>query len=216
MRHIVSKTRIALIVALLSSATAQSTAPQRLVRIGGIAGEIGLLAFADGRISVYADKTIRIQFAPNPKWKILDHSGSASFEVSGESLRRTKDTLSLAVAKDFQFCDPLNQVDISSTVDKSVSLVLPANSKIKSKEDLRDDLTLVVYSAPNGKVRYDVQVALLQGTSEKQAIVGVGTVSSDGNYCGTESLGGSYRAILIDEPRGSSDFSAAYIYEIRP
>jgi hypothetical protein len=132
-------------------------------------------------------------------------------------MTQTTDKIPLAAAHEFALCDPLNQIDISSTVDRRIISILPKNSKIKSVEVLSDRVTFAVYTEPASPTRYGVKVMMVETTTPKSAReIGSDTVPSDGFYCGIQSLGGNLYAILLDEPSGSSDFTAAYVYSLRP
>jgi hypothetical protein len=213
------KRQVSVLLVILTTALARSQAPvsTRVARLGGIAGETGMVASLNRLVTVYSDNTIRVQSGTDLKWKIVEHSGPVSFEVKDEEMKRTQDNVPLAVAHDFSFCDALNQVDISRTVDRGILSILPKGALIKATERLSDNVTLVVYAESDSPVRYGIRVAMFQSKlAHKYSIVGEDTVTIDGNYCGMQSLGGNYRLILVDEPAGSSDFSAAFVYALRP
>jgi hypothetical protein len=205
------------LVASAMCASSQTPIPNHVVRIGAIAGESGVFASLNRLITMYSDGTIRAQFGVESKWQAIDHTGSVSFEVKEVNLRRSQDNVPLAVAHEFDLCDPLNQIDLSTTVDKNLALLLPKGSRIKAVEDTGHGLTLVIFATNDERVRYETRLALIEsGQGHTYSTVGKSTVSTVGNYCGMRSLGDEYRAILIDEPAGSSDFSAAYIYALKP
>lgn len=211
------RTGILLIIIAAAFANSQAPASSNLVRVGGISAENGVFGLQDRLITAYTDQTISVEFGSDSKRQFLHHSGSASFEVKGESMQWVQNNIPLTLAHEFQFCDSLNQVDISMRVDKEILLILPKNAKIKSTEDLSDNRTLVVYAEPDSRVIYKISMALVQGKlAQKYTMIGNDTVSSYGNFCGTQALTQNLRAILVDEPAGSSDFSAIYIYAIKP
>ena len=195
----------------------QDSSVVHLRKVGGIAGEDGMFASLNRLITMHSDKNIRAEFGANSKWQLVDHSGPVSFELKGDSMERSEDNVPLAVAHDFEFCDALNQVDISSTIDKGLVSALPQSARVKAVESIGEKLTLLVYAIGDNPVRYTVRVALVQyDGAHKYSILGADTVSADGNFCGMHSLVGGYRVILMDEPSGSSDFSAAYVYILKP
>jgi hypothetical protein len=139
-----------------------------------------------------------------------------SLRVRGETLQRTQTKIPLALAHDFQFCDAFDQIDISRSVDKGILSILPKDAKIKSAETLGNRLTFVVYATSNSPVAYPIRVAMFEGDATHGfAVVGTDSVSSDGNYCGVQTIGRNYRAILVNEPAGSSDSSAVYLYLLK-
>jgi len=212
----VSSLLVILICTALGWAQAAPSTNQ-LLKIGSVAGEAGIFASLNSLITVYSEGSIRAQFGDSPKWQPVDHSGPVSFEIKDEHLRRSQDNVPLAVAHEFDFCDALNQVNISTTVDKAIVLLLPKGSKIKAAEEINERLSLIVYSSASEPVRYDIHVALFKKSSaHSYSIIGTDTISTNGSYCGMRSFGEQYRAIFVDEPAGSSDFSAAYFYELRP
>jgi hypothetical protein len=208
-----------LIIVAAGLSRAQVPAPNSLVRVGDISAENGVFAMQDGLITAYTDQTISVESGPNSKRQFLDHHGSASFEVKGESMRRVQNNIPLSFAHEFQLCDSVNQ--ISRVVDKEILLVLAKDAKIKSTEDLSDDRILVVYTVPdNSDEAYDgykIMVSLLKANpTQKYSIVGSDTVTKYGSLCGTQALTQNLRAILVDEPAGSSDSSVVYVYAIKP
>jgi hypothetical protein len=208
---------VLLVLLFCMSAMPQNPGESRLTKVGGIAGEAGMFASSNRLITIHSDGSIRAQFGANGKWQVIDHSGPVSFELKGDAMRKSQDSVPLAVAHDFGFCDALNQVDISSTIDKGLRSTLPKNARVKATESIRDKLTLLVYASGSDSVRYPLRLALVQNDGEhKYSVVGEDSISTDGNYCGMQSLVGGYRVILVDEPAGSSDFSAAYVYMLRP
>ena len=203
------------IIVCAALATPQAPTSNRVVRIGGISGEIGTFALSQGMITVYSDKSISVQFGTNPKRQYLEYSESVSFEVKGESMRRSQDKIPLALPRDFEFCDPLNQVNLPG--ERKMRLALPKNARIKTIEELSDKRTLVVYSASDNHVAYEIRLVLLQSdTAQKYTIIGGDNVSKDGTYCGIQTMDGDHRVVLVDEPSGSSDFSAVYVYALKP
>lgn len=197
-------------------AVPQNSPASHLAKVGAVAGEAGMFASLNRLITMHSDKSVRAQYGTTGKWQFIEHSGPVSFELKGNSMVRSQDSVPLAVAHDFELCDALNQVDISSTTDKGLVSVLPKGARIKATESVSEKLTLVVYAATDNPVKYAVHLALVQNDEDhKFSKVADDTVSVDGNYCGLQALVGGYRVILLDEPAGSSDFSAAYVYRLK-
>jgi hypothetical protein len=211
--------RLAIISIVFVSMLAESQSPQSggLTRIGGIAGENGTFGSVNRLVAMYSDVNIRVQVGNSEKWQLVDHTDSVSYEVTSNDMRRSQDNVPVAVAHDYQFCDPLNQVDISATVDKELSRALPKGAKVKAVENLGRGVFLVAFAASEQPVRYEIRLALLRNsTGGKFKRLDMDTVSVDGSYCGMQTLVEGYRAIFVNEPAGSSDSSAAYFYHVTP
>jgi hypothetical protein len=211
---------VLLIMVTAAFASSQKPASNSLVRVGGISAENGEFAMQDALITAYTDQTIGVEFGPNPKRQFLGHSGSASFEVKGESMQRVQNHIPVTLAHEFQLCDSFNQID-RSNVDTTIVSALPKNAKVKSTEDLIDGRILVVYTVPDNSndslIGYKIMVSLLKADpAQGYSVVGSDTVTSYGFYCGIQALTKNLRTILVNEPAGSSDFSAVYIYALKP
>src|ERR1019366_8025286 len=181
--------RLAIVSVILVSMLAKSQAPQSggLTRIGGIAGENGEFGAVNRLVTMYSEGSIRAQVGKNQRWQTIDHTDSASFEVKGDGLRRAQDVVPAAVAHDYQFCDLLNQVDISATIDKELRSVLPKGAKVKAAENLGNGAFLVAFAASDTPVRYDLRlVLLLSNAGGKFKLFDTDTVSVDGSYCGMQ------------------------------
>jgi hypothetical protein len=210
--------RNAALIATLASlfATAQAPTPTRLLRIGGIAGESGIFASSDDQVTMYSNGDIYTWSGAGSKRQLIVVSGSISLMVKGETLQRSQTKIPLALAHDFQLCDAFDQIDISRSIDKGISSILPKYAKIKSAETLGNGLTFVVYATADSTATYPIRAAMIEGDAiHGYAIVGIDSVSSDGNYCGVQTIGRNYRAILVNEPAGSSDASAVYLYLLK-
>jgi hypothetical protein len=195
---------------------AQAIASYSLTKVGGIAGENGVFASQDGLITVYSDQTVRVQYGSDPKWKFIDNTGNVSFGFKEGVMKRVPDTIPLAAAHEFAFCDPLNQVDVWKTMDSGVGSLLPKGSRMKATESLGESYLLVVYATNASTSRYDLRFALMKGNNtEKYRLIRSDIVSAGGSYCGIQSIGENYRVIMTDEPTGSSDFSVEYVFAVK-
>lgn len=202
----------ALLVAL--AASARSQVPTDLVKLGGISAEHGEFAFRNNLVTAYSDRDIFAEIGSNNKRDLLtSEGGSVSFELKNDTMRAVTGTARAAVAHEFQFCDPSDQVSIP--VADSIKAILPKDAKVKSSEELLDGRTLVAFSVP-GNGFYKIFLSLLKGASgNRHVLVGNFEVSEYGFYCGEQVLTTDARAILVDEPAGSSDYSAVYFFAIK-
>lgn len=203
-----------LILALYSSPAPQIVRPQ-LKKIVGLAAEDGVVAIRGNTLSVFSTGNIRVQDQTNQQWKMADKKADAvSVRVSDTRWRQLPNPLPISTAFGFAFCDPLNQVDIQAT-DSIVQSVLPPGAKVKSLVHVSDGLTVVVYAASNNTVRYDIRVALLKNEKTGGYSLLEDDLATDaGNFCGVHRGDGKVFFVFADEPSGSSDFSAVYVYGI--
>jgi len=185
-----------------------------LQRVCGLAGENGVIALQGDTISMFSDENIRVQEATGGDWKLqTKNSGGVSLRIAGSHWKRVQNHLPVSAAHGPLFCDRLNQVDISST-DSKLSRALPKGAKVKVVSH-RDNSFLVVYSTSGAAVRYDVRVALLEPSSSGDyLLIQTDTATEDGSFCGMQSLDDGHYIILADEPSGSSDFLAVYVYNV--
>ena len=141
----------------------QTTTPTRLIYVGGVAGETGTFGFMNRLVTIYSDGNVRAQFGGTPNWQLIDHANSASFQLQGQEMRTTTESVPMSAAHEFPFCDALNQVNISSTVNEKLLLALPRQSRIKTAENLGNEAAfLVVYAASDAPIRYETRISLLR------------------------------------------------------
>ena len=138
----------ALLIAL--AAGARSQVPGDLVKLGEISAENGEFAFRSNLVTAYSDRDIFAEVGSNTRRDLLTSGGgSVSFEFKNGTMRKATDTVADAVAHEFQFCDPLDQVSIP--VEDSIRAILPKGAKVKDSETLLDGRVLVAYSVPGGE-----------------------------------------------------------------
>jgi hypothetical protein len=206
--------KVLLIVAISTTLVAQAT-QTRIQKIVGIAAEDGIVALDGDKLSVYSNANIRIQDSTSLQWKLEEKkSGAVSVKVDGTRWKELLNPLPISTAYGFALCDPLNQIDVRTT-DNRVRSALPAGAKIKSLVHARDSLSLVVYSMSNNTVRYDVRIGVMQN----EATGGYSLINDDlatdaGIFCGVQQGNGDLFFVFADEPSGSSDFSAVYVYAV--
>jgi hypothetical protein len=203
-----------LLVAVSSALAAQAT-QTRLQKLVGIAAEDGIVALDGNKLSVFSTANIRIQDPTSLQWKLAEKkSGAVSVGVDGTRWQELPSPLPISTAYSFAFCDPLNQVDVRASNNR-IRSVLPAGAKVKSLVRVSDDLSLVVYSTSTNTVRYDVRVGVVQNrASNGYSLINDDLATDAGNFCGVQQANGDVFLVFADEPSGSSDFSAVYIYAL--
>jgi len=186
-----------------------------LKRLVGIAAEDGVVAIDGNMVSVFSVGNIRVQDAEQLQWKLAHKKGGAvSFRAEGTGWYEQRSALPISTAHSFAFCDPLNQVDLGS-VNENLRSALPAEARVKSLIRVRSDLNLVVYSVSRKTVSYDVRVGLVQSKVAGGYSLVVDDLATDsGNFCGVQQGEEGLVFVFVDEPAGSSDFSAVYAYTI--
>ena len=201
-------------VATIVASIAQTPKASRLVKIGGIAAENGEFAFLNDLITAYSGGNIRFVQGAGEKWNYVQIAGkSASFEVKNLSMRSVSDNVPIGIAHEFSFCDSFDQV--SRPVDSAFRAVLPKGAKVKAEEDYGDGQTLVIYTVPVAD-HYLIDFTLIESTAGKgYSVVGTVPVSEYGDYCGMQAVTREIRAVMVDEPAGSSDYSAVYLFAVR-
>jgi hypothetical protein len=185
-----------------------------LRKVVGLAGENGIAALQGDTISMFSEGNIWLE-DPNGNGGRLEvkNSGAVSLRIRGTEWKRAESNLDISAAYGPAFCDPLNQVDIASTLGK-LPLALPKGARVKLAQ-ASHGLTLVVYSISASTVRYDIRIALLQPTnSGNYLLIKADTVTEAGSVCGLQAVGGDRYVVLTDEPSGSSDFLALYVYAV--
>lgn len=198
----------------LVQARAQSTRPVHLVKVGSIAGDSGVFAILNGLVTMYSNGSLRTQNGADARWNLAGPGTKyLSFSINRGKMTATDDKVPLAATHGFAMCDPLNQINLANTADEDLLRLLPKNAKIKSVDGANTPLAFVVYSTGTSTIRYDTDVALVRHTDGgKYTLLSSAIVSHEGSYCGMEEIGADYRALLIDEPSGSSDFSVVYLF----
>lgn len=144
-----------------------------------------------------------------------------SLRIRGSEWRRVEKNLDLSAAYVPTLCDPLNQIDIGSTLGRLPS-ALPKGAKVKAVQESNalNGLAVAVYSTAGQlgvyPVVYDVRVALLQSTRSGDYVLNSTDLASEyGMFCGVvQGADTDHYYVLIDEPSGSSDFLALYAYAI--
>jgi hypothetical protein len=199
---------------IIAVSRAQTPAASQLVKVGGIAAENGGFAFLNNLITAYSDGNIRVIQGAGDKWSDVQIAGkSVSYEVKNLSMKRVSDNVPIAVAHEFQFCDSFDQV--SHPVDAAFRAVLPKDAKVKAVEDYGDGRTLAIYSAP-GTDHYLIDFSLIESTpSNRYSMISTVPVSAYGDYCGMQAITREIRAVFVDEPSGSSDYSAVYLFAVQ-
>lgn len=200
-----------------NSAVGQISTIEPVVRLGAISGENGEFGFSDRLITVYSRGDISVQLGDSVSEKMLRWKGHFSFQVVRNALRPSTRSVPLASSDQFAFCDPFNQVDLSARLDHDLRSLLPRNAEVKTVDEMGSGRIIVVYALGGTTVAYSTWIAVFQpDRNSRESLSRAMLVSRDGNYCGMRSLGPRYRAILIDEPSGSSDFSVVYVFALRP
>ncbi|MGO8757853.1 MAG: hypothetical protein ACLQG3_06985 [Terracidiphilus sp.] len=209
------KRRLAALSILLfvTCATSQKPASNGLVRLGGISAENGEFALSDELITAYSDGDVWVESGAGQRELLQYKGGPVSFEIQNGTLGRAQQNPPLTLAHEFQFCDRLDQVSLS--YEKGIVAVLPEGAKVKSTEDLIDGRTFVVYTVP-GREHYAIMVALLRADrAQIYALLESDEVTTFGDYCGKQAMAQGIRAILVDEPAGSSDSSTVYFFALK-
>jgi len=203
---------VAFVITVVSKA--QTPGASQLLRVGGIAAENGGFAFLNNLITAYSAGNIRVIQGTGERWSDVQIAGkSVSYELKDLSMKRVPDNVPIAVAHEFQFCDSFDQV--SRPVDAAFRAVLPQDAKVKAVEDYGDGLTLAIYSVPS-RDHYLIDFSLIESTaSNRYSVISTVPVSEYGDYCGIQAITREMRAILVDEPSGSSDYSAVYLFAIQ-
>jgi hypothetical protein len=209
--------RQAMLVGALFVGVLSGQAPDVHLRsIGAVAGEHGLVAVRGNTVSMFSDGNIRTRDGAQSNWKLQAHVESGILaEVSDGGIKIRESELGLDSAFAPAACDPLNQIDLRSTQPELAS-ALPAKAKIKKLLRINPDTTLVVFSPSSARSRYQVDVAVMrQSSTGSIRKVSETVVSTSGNFCGVLHLEKGTYVIFADEPSASSDFLAAYIYDVK-
>jgi len=203
------------ILTITGATPAQTPKAKQLTAIGGISAENGEFAFIGNRVTAYSDKDIFIWQGTNSGRELVTAGGGAiPFEIRETGLVNVTGNVSSALAHEFQLCDSFDQ--ISRWIDDDIRAALPAGLKVKAREELIDGRVLVAYSKP-GADHYLLMLSLFESAANNRyALVGAETASEYGDYCGMQALTKGIRAVLVDAPGGSSDFSAVYFFAIQP
>lgn len=205
-----------LMSALFTAMAGRSQAPKSndLMKLGGIAAENGEIAILNTLVTAYSSRNIRASAGKLVTFNIVGNDGRpVSYEIKTTGMQRVKDTVPAAVAHEFQLCDSLDQ--ISMPIENGIRALLPKGAKIKSTEKLLDGRILLAYSEPSDE-HYRLVLSLVDGTADiGHTTVGEEIISGYGDYCGMQSITKDIRAVLVNEPSGSSDFSAAYFFALR-
>jgi len=203
------------ILAITGAMPAQTPKAKALTAIGGISAENGEFAYVGNRVTAYSDKDIFLWQGANGKPDLVTARGGAiPFEVRETGLVNVTGNVSSALAHEFQLCDSFDQ--ISRWIDEDIRAALPSDAKVKAREELIDGRILVAFSKP-GTDHYLLMLSLFENAPNNHyKLVGTETVSEYGDYCGMQVLTAMTWAVLVDEPGGSSDFSAVYFFAIQP
>lgn len=202
-------------LAITGTTSAQTPKAKALTTIGGISAENGEFALVGNRVTAYSDKDIFLWQGANGKPGLVTAGGgSLTFEVRESGLVNVTGNVSSASAHEFELCDSFDQ--ISRPVDDDIRTALPAGAKVKAREEMIDGRVLVAYSKP-GIDHYLLMLSLFESApNNHHKLVGTETASDYGEYCGMQVLTATTWAMLVDEPSGSSDFSAVYFFAIQP
>lgn len=211
------KKRTFILAALLSvsvSVFAQEASRPDLHLVIGLTGENGIVALQDGTVSMFSDKNIGIVSANDRKIKFVDNTtGVVSLGFNDSHWEQAKTHLNLAAASEPGMCDRLNQINLAS-VNKAISTALPKGARIKAVKKW-DKFVYVIYSISNIPIKYDIQIALMKLTKEGRfTVINSDTVTKFGAFCGVRDAGSNNLFLLVDQPTGSSDYLAVYVYAI--
>jgi len=203
------------ILAIACAAPAQTSKAKVLTAIGGISAENGEFSFIGDRVTAFSDRDISVWRGADGKREFVTADGGAiAFEVRETGLVNVTGNVSSASAHEFQLCDSFDQ--IARWIDDDIRAALPADAKVKAREELVDERILVAYSKP-GTDHYVLMLSLFErAPNNRYTLVGTETASQYGEYCGMQVLTAKIWAMLVDEPAGSSDSSAVYFFAIQP
>jgi hypothetical protein len=182
----------------------------------GISAENGIFALSGQILSAFSSGDILLWSPENPQGNLTKKKfGVVSLRVHDLEWEQIRNPLPMTSAHGLALCDHLNQIDIHST-DSKVQSVLPAGARVKSLLFVSDDLTLVVYSVSGKPVTYDIRVGLLEhkGAGE-YSLLDDDLATDAGNFCGVQTGQGNHFFVFADEPAGSSDSSAVFVYGVR-
>lgn len=207
----------AILAILVTAGTtpAQTPKAKALTAIGGISAENGEFSFIGNRVTAFSDRDISVWRGTHGKWELVTAGGGAiPFEIRETGLANVTGNVSSALAHEFQLCDSFDQISIS--VDDEIRAILPADAKVKAIEELVDGRILVAFSKPEAKHHLLMLSLFESDPNNHYKLVGTETASVHGDYCGMQVLTRRIWAMLVDEPSGSSDFSAIYFFAIQP
>jgi hypothetical protein len=184
-----------------------------LRKVVGLAAENGTVAIQKDVISIFSQGNIRLE-GPSGWTVQRQNAGVISLRISGLSWERENNGLNPSMAHGPLLCDPLNQINIASTLGP-LPLALPDGARVKSVLEF-PNFSIVVYAISASTVRYDVRIALLQHIGvDHYVLVKAETPSENGTFCGIQNLGQNHFLLFADEPSGSSDFLALYLYAVK-
>jgi hypothetical protein len=187
----------------------------RLQKLLGISAENGIVAVDHSTLSVFASGNLRIQEPATREWTFLSQKpATITIKVDGTRWQELPNPLPGAAAESFALCDPLNQIDQSSSAPQLRS-VLRSGAKIKSVVFIDPELTVVVYSTSRDRVTYDVRVALVRGGLKRgYSLVDDDVATEVGTFCGVQQSTPGVLYVFADEVAGSSDSSVVYVYAL--
>ncbi len=199
----------------LSCIVQAQTAAKALTVIGGISAENGEFSFVGSQVTAFSDKDIAYWHGADGKRDFVATEGGAfPVDVRSSGLVNIKAAVSSAAAHEFPLCDSFDQ--ISRWIDDDIRNALPKDAKIKSRTEFVDGSVLVAYSKP-GTDHYLLLLSLFESPAANHyKLVATEAVTEYGEYCGVLMLTSNISAVLVDEPAGSSDFSAVYFFSIQP
>ena len=117
---------------------------------------------------------------------------------------------------DFGPCDPLNQLNIAIQHSEIASM-LPRSSRIKQVIET-SDLAAVVYAVPPLlTVTYPLRLAVFDMRSNKSVLASDLPIGDQGTFCGSRVIVGHSQTnvlVYVDEPAGSSDYSAIQSFRV--
>ncbi len=206
---------ITVFLVVTASALHAQVAGVRLQKLLGISAENGSVAIDHNTLSVFASGNLRTQDPATGKWTFQwKKPQTITIKVDGTRWQELPGPLPGAGGAEFALCDPLNQIDQSPGYPRLRS-ALRSGAKIKSLVLINAELTLVVYSITNDSVRYDVRVALIrEDLKGGYSLIDDDLATDVGNFCGVRQSGSGVLYVLADEPAGSSDSSAVYVYAL--
>ena len=202
----------------------QGAQPQ-LKELVGISAEHGFFALDGDTLSAFSDRDIWLEDPTSPHHnRDLVRTQPPEGKRFGVFTVRVRDLqwhqidspLPLSEARDFALCDPLDQIDIRSTDDRGQS-VLPTGVKIKKVVEVKEDLTLVVYSTPSdtSTLGYAVRVGLVgKRKSGMYSLLQDELATDPAKFCGVQSGRANLFFVFADESAASSNYRAVYIYAV--
>jgi hypothetical protein len=186
----------------------------RLQKVLGISAENGMVATDRNTLSVFANGNLRVLDGATGRWTFRWDTETLTVKVDGPRWQELPSPLPIGSATGFGLCDPLNQIDQGSGYPRLRSALRPS-AKIKSVLLFDPQLTAVVYTTPGDEVPFVIRIALVRGEPKTgYSVVDDDLATEFGTYCGARLGGPGVLYVFADEPAGSSDSSAVYVYAL--